>query len=70
MKRSGIRGTVPRSSRIPLIGSEEAARGLRLPTEPCVRTRTRLLMQGKSIEKHQTSAPVSGRSGWPASSRE
>jgi hypothetical protein len=41
-------------------------RGLRLPTEPCVRVRTRLLMQGVSIEKRQTNAPACGRIVFPA----
>jgi hypothetical protein len=36
-------------------------RSLRLPTEPCVRVRTRLLMQGVSIEKLQTNVPAFGR---------
>ena len=40
-------------------------RSLRLPTEPCVRVRTRLLMQGVSIEKLQTNAPACGRIVFP-----
>jgi hypothetical protein len=31
-------------------------RSFRLPTEPCVRVRTRLLMQGVSIEKRNNAA--------------
>ena len=41
-------------------------RSLRLPTEPCVRIRTRLLMQGVSIEKHQTNALTFDQSVFPA----
>jgi hypothetical protein len=40
-------------------------RSLRLPTEPCVRVRTRLLMQGVSIEKLQTNVPACGRIVFP-----
>ena len=40
-------------------------RSLRLPTEPCVRVHTRLLMQGVSIGKRQTNAPVFGRIVFP-----
>ena len=38
-------------------------RSLRLPTEPCVRVRTRLLTQDVSIDEHQTSAPASDQNG-------
>jgi hypothetical protein len=40
-------------------------RSPRLPTEPCVRVRTRLLTQGVSTDSHQTSAVASCRSVWP-----
>ena len=39
--------------------------GLRLPTEPCVRIRTRLLTQDEPIGKHQTNVPFSGRIALP-----
>ena len=48
-----------------LASGQRRPRSLRLPTEPCVRVRTRLLMQGVSIEKLQTNAPAFGRIVFP-----
>jgi hypothetical protein len=42
------------------------SRSSRLPTEPCVRVRTRLLTQDVSIEKLQTNAPAFGQIVFPA----
>jgi sugar lactone lactonase YvrE len=39
-------------------------RSPRLPTEPCVRVRTRLLTQGVSTDSHQTSAVTACQSEW------
>ena len=49
-----------------LLDRVRGGRSLRLPTEPCVRIRTRLLMQGVSIEKHQTNALTFDQSVFPA----
>ena len=51
--------------RTPLHYRVRGGRSLRLPTEPCVRVRTRLFMQGESIEKLQTNAPACGRIVFP-----
>jgi heat shock protein HtpX len=57
------------AQRIPISG-QRRPQGLRLPTEPCVRVRTRLLTEDVSIEKGQTNGVTLDRIEWFAPSPE